>query len=186
MMIVAVVGIVGAHPTFDDFPAFTGFVDNAEYGTGSFPWKPVPGTVRNDCLRCNLRFPFTGWSPEPPPSSWTKRRDARPIAYGGMLIECALASDLSVCSRLYLASGMHLQPDHYPDRWYLQPVSSAVCAQRSRYLARTLQDVMNSMLVLAVSAFCLTSLDTATRLARYMFQEFWLEPGQTYKDAKGL
>ncbi len=42
------------------------------------------------------------------------------------------------------------------------------------------------MLVLAVSVFCLTSLDTATRLARYMFQEFWLEKGQTYKDAHGF
>ena len=44
------------------------------------------------------------------------------------------------------------------------------------------QNVIFSLLVLAVSAFCLTSLDTATRLARYMFQEFWLEPGQTAKD----
>ena len=42
-----------------------------------------------------------------------------------------------------------------------------------------------SMLVLAVSAFCLTSLDTATRLARYMFQEFWLEPGEEIKDVDG-
>ena len=37
---------------------------------------------------------------------------------------------------------------------------------------------------LTYSAFCLTSLDTATRLARFMFQEFWLEPGQTPKDIK--
>ena len=42
------------------------------------------------------------------------------------------------------------------------------------------------MLILAVSAFCLTSLDTATRLARYMFQEFWLEPGQTREETEGL
>ena len=45
--------------------------------------------------------------------------------------------------------------------------------------------VLYSLLVLTVSVFCLTSLDTATRLARYMFQEFWLEPGQTYKEATG-
>ena len=44
---------------------------------------------------------------------------------------------------------------------------------------------MYQMLVLAVSVFCLTSLDTATRLARYMFQEFWMEKGQTAKDAAG-
>ena len=34
--------------------------------------------------------------------------------------------------------------------------------------------ILNSLLVLTYSAFCLTSLDTATRLARFMFREFWL------------
>jgi carbon starvation protein len=47
------------------------------------------------------------------------------------------------------------------------------------------ETVIYAMLILAVSVFCLTSLDTATRLARYMFQEFWLEPGQTWHEAKG-
>ena len=42
--------------------------------------------------------------------------------------------------------------------------------------------MQNKSVVLTYSAFCLTSLDTATRLARFMFQEFWLEPGQTVKD----
>ena len=46
-------------------------------------------------------------------------------------------------------------------------------------------DILYTLLVLTYSAFCLTSLDTATRLARYMFQEFWLKPGETYKDATG-
>ena len=48
------------------------------------------------------------------------------------------------------------------------------------------QETIASLLVLTVSVFCLTSLDTATRLARYMFQEFWLKPGETYKDATGF
>lgn len=43
---------------------------------------------------------------------------------------------------------------------------------------------MYTLLVLTYSAFCLTSLDTATRLARFMFQEFWLEPGENPKDVK--
>ena len=47
------------------------------------------------------------------------------------------------------------------------------------------QNIMYQMLILAVSVFCLTSLDTATRLARYMFQEFFLEGGKTYKDVTG-
>lgn len=44
--------------------------------------------------------------------------------------------------------------------------------------------ILRTLLTLTYSAFCLTSLDTATRLARFMFQEFWLEPGQTAKDIK--
>ena len=47
------------------------------------------------------------------------------------------------------------------------------------------QEVTYSLLILAVSAFCLTSLDTATRLARYMFQEFWMKPGESIKDMTG-
>ena len=45
--------------------------------------------------------------------------------------------------------------------------------------------IIYSMFVLAVSVFCLTSLDTATRLARYMFQEFWLAPDETVQTVKG-
>ena len=47
-----------------------------------------------------------------------------------------------------------------------------------------LENIMYTLLVLTYSAFCLTSLDTATRLARFMFQEFWLEPGENPKDVK--
>ena len=39
--------------------------------------------------------------------------------------------------------------------------------------------------VLSVSVFCLTSLDTATRIARYMFQELWIEEGQTQETVTG-
>ena len=47
-----------------------------------------------------------------------------------------------------------------------------------------LENILYTLLILTYSVFCLTSLDTATRLARFMFQEFWLEPGQTVKDVK--
>ena len=46
-------------------------------------------------------------------------------------------------------------------------------------------NVVYSMLILAVSAFCLTSVDTATRLARYMFQEFFTNPGETRETMPG-
>ena len=46
-------------------------------------------------------------------------------------------------------------------------------------------NVVYSMLILAVSAFCLTSVDTATRLARYMFAELFTPVGKTTDDLTG-
>ena len=47
--------------------------------------------------------------------------------------------------------------------------------------------VLYTLLVLTYSSFCLTSLDTATRLARFMFQEFWLDgsKGETPENVTG-
>ncbi|MCI9555145.1 MAG: carbon starvation protein A, partial [Oscillibacter sp.] len=47
--------------------------------------------------------------------------------------------------------------------------------------------ILYTLLVLTYSAFCLTSLDTATRLARFMFQEFWLDSskGETPENVTG-
>ena len=48
-------------------------------------------------------------------------------------------------------------------------------------------DILYTLLVLTYSAFCLTSLDTATRLGRFMFQEFWLDgsKGETPENVTG-
>ena len=48
-------------------------------------------------------------------------------------------------------------------------------------------NVLYTLLVLTYSAFCLTSLDTATRLARFMFQEFWIDStkGETIDNISG-
>ena len=98
-----------------------------------------------------------------------------------MLIECALAI-ISLCAVGYIwanyASGETVTP-------------TVVFATGISKMLGTIpglggtEKIAYTLLVLTVSVFCLTSLDTATRLARYMFQEFWLEPGQTHKDATG-
>lgn len=44
-----------------------------------------------------------------------------------------------------------------------------------------------ALLTLAVSVFALTSLDTGTRLSRFMFSELFLKKDEaTYKDAEGV
>ena len=108
-------------------------------------------------------------------------KDARPIAYGGMLIECALAI-ISLCAVGYVWKRYAGGELVVPTKVFATGISE-MCATIP--FLKGAQNVIFSLLVLAVSAFCLTSLDTATRLARYMFQEFWLEPGQDAKDATG-
>ena len=113
-------------------------------------------------------------------------RDAKPIAYGGMLIECALAL-VSLCAVAFIWQDYVKLPSDGGIR-----TPTAVFATGISRMVATIpglegtQATVSSLLVLTVSVFCLTSLDTATRLARYMFQEIWLEPGQTYKDATGF
>ena len=47
--------------------------------------------------------------------------------------------------------------------------------------------VIAALLTLAVSVFALTSLDTGTRLSRFMFSELFLKEDEaTYQDAKGI
>ena len=46
-------------------------------------------------------------------------------------------------------------------------------------------DIAYALLILAVSVFCLTSLDTATRLARYMFQELFTPQGVEISELTG-
>ena len=108
-------------------------------------------------------------------------QNAKPIAYGGMLLECVLAV-LTLCAIGYAYKWNAVHPD--------QALKGAT-AIFGGGIAHMIDDIipgsysiLNSLLVLTYSAFCLTSLDTATRLARFMFQEFWLEPGETAADIK--
>ena len=180
MMIVAVVGIVGAHPSLD-IPAFTGFVDSAQFGSGSSLGSLFPAlfvTIACGAISGFHSLVGSGTTAK----QLDKETDARPIAYGGMLIECALAL-ISLCAVGYIWAEYVPGGTTTPTAVFATGIAR-MCATIP-FLAGA-ENVIYSMLILAVSAFCLTSLDTATRLARYMFQEFWLEPGQTYKDATGI
>ena len=180
MMIIAVVGIVGAHPTLS-IPAFTGFIDKAKYGSGVSLGSMFPAlfvTIACGAISGFHSLVGSGTTAK----QLDKESDAQPIAYGGMLIECALAL-ISLCAVGYIWSEYVPNGITTPTAVFATGISR-MCATIP-FLAGA-EDVIYAMLILAVSAFCLTSLDTATRLARYMFQEFWLEPGQTWKDATGF
>ena len=177
MLAVAVFAVIVGHPTFDaSFPAFGGFaVDN---GNGTQYLFPVLFTT----VACGAISGFHSLvSSGTTSKQLDKEKDAKPIAYGGMLLECVLAV-LTLCAIGYAYKWNAANPDN---------ALVGATAIFGGGIAHMVDDVipgsyaiLNSLLVLTYSAFCLTSLDTATRLARFMFQEFWLEPGQTTKDVK--
>lgn len=177
MLAVAIFAVVVGHPTFDaSFPTFGGFaVDN---GNGTQYLFPVLFTT----VACGAISGFHSLvSSGTTSKQLDKEKDAKPIAYGGMLLECVLAV-LTLCAIGYAYKWNAANPDN---------ALVGATAIFGGGIAHMVDDVipgsyaiLNSLLVLTYSAFCLTSLDTATRLARFMFQEFWLEPGQTTKDVK--
>lgn len=175
MLIVAVIGIFGAHPDIDPklFPAFTGFaVDN---GNGIQLLFPILFTT----VACGAISGFHSLvSSGTTSKQLDKESDAKPIAYGGMLLECVLAI-ITLCAIAYARATGHT---HGATDIFAGGIAAMV-AQIPGLAG--LEQSMYTLLVLTYSAFCLTSLDTATRLARFMFQEFWLEPGQTPKDIEG-
>lgn len=171
MLAIAVVGVVGAHPTIgSEFPAFAGFaVDN---GNGVQYLFPVLFTT----VACGAISGFHSLvSSGTTSKQLDKETDAKPIAYGGMLLECVLAV-LTICAIAYAR-----QTGHTAGATDIFAGGIAAMVAKIPGLAG-LETILYTLLVLTYSAFCLTSLDTATRLARFMFQEFWLEPGQTVKD----
>lgn len=182
MMIVAVVGIIGCGiqgGASMDIPAFTGFKDTlAPTGTSlGYMFPALFVTIACGAISGFHSLVGSGTTAK----QLNSEKDAQPIAYGGMLIECALAI-ISLCAVGYIWANYASGETVTPTVVFATGISQMLATVPG--LAGT-QDVAYTLLVLTVSVFCLTSLDTATRLARYMFQEFWLEPGETYKDVTG-
>ena len=111
-----------------------------------------------------------------------KEKDAKPIAYGGMLLECVLAV-LTLCAVAYAYS---LKGTEYELTGATAIFGGGIAGMIDPSRG-SVYNILYTLLVLTYSAFCLTSLDTATRLARFMFQEFWLDgsKGETPENVTG-
>lgn len=174
MLAVALVGVVISHAGMgggDGLAAFNGFaVDN---GNGMQYLFPVLFTT----VACGAISGFHSLvSSGTTSKQLDKETDAKPIAYGGMLLECVLAV-ITVCAiNFAYKNGITAGATAI--------FAGGISQMYGGIFGEGVVRVLNTLLVLTYSAFCLTSLDTATRLARFMFQEFFLEPGQTVDDIK--
>ena len=202
MIILSIIGIVGASITGDaanlQIPAFTDFfVTNvAVDAAGNTIIDPATGqAVVNKAAASGFLFPalfitiacgaISGFHSLVASGTTSKQLDkeshAQPIAYGGMLIECLLAI-ISLCAVGFVWAT-------YSAGGYASP-TAVFAGGLSQMLAcipglENVEGVAYTLLILAVSAFCLTSLDTATRLGRYIFQELWVPAGKTVNDVNG-
>lgn len=107
-------------------------------------------------------------------------KNAKPIAYGSMLIESALGIVALI------AVGMVF--DKYTGGEFGGPPAAFAAGIATMFSTEGshVYNTIYALLTLAVSVFALTSLDTGTRLGRFLFSELFLkEEEKTWKDAKG-
>jgi carbon starvation protein len=106
-----------------------------------------------------------------------KETDAKAIGYGGMLIECLLA-----VLALIAVSSLGGQPVSVASGKVFAPATTFATGIANFFGGNK---VVFTLITLAVSAFALTSLDTAARMGRFLFQEFFVDEGMDAKNLSG-
>ena len=167
MMIAAIIGIIGAHPTIQT-PAFVGFHVGNNY---MFPALFIT-------IACGAVSGFHSLIASGTTSKQLdNEKDALLVGYGSMLIECVLAV-ISLITIGYLS--VDGSQAAVKEALGLDTISPTIIfgTAISGFFAdmgfgEKAISATYTIICLAVSCFCLTSLDTATRLGRFMFQELF-------------
>lgn len=160
MIIAAVVGIFGTNPTIN-LPAFTGWT-NSFNGQVMFPYLFI--TVACGAISGFHSLIASGTTSK----QLDSEKDAKLIGYGSMLIECVLAVIALI------AVGALFANNKMPQGTPAVVFASAISGFFSQLgMGQAAVNTTFTVISLAISAFALTSLDTATRLGRFLFQELF-------------
>ncbi len=159
MMIGAVIGICVTDPKVKLEP-FLGWEVN---GTALFPFLFI--TVACGAISGFHSLVGSGTTSK----QLNSEKDARLIGYGAMLIECVLAVIALI------AVGYLTKDGQYTDMGTPPQVFAAAMGKFAAHMGvgEYGEQMVNTVILLAISAFALTSLDTATRLGRFLFQELF-------------
>ena len=159
MLIGGIVGLFVAHPVLE-LPAVTGF--SPAEGKYLFPMLFV--TVACGAISGFHSLVSSGTTSK----QLDSEKDIKPIGYGAMLIESVLAV-LAIITAAYIS-----QADLASTMANGGP--TVVFANGLGYFMSKFglpMDVAVNFTVLAISAFAMTSLDSSTRIARFIFQEMF-------------
>ncbi|MCT4605722.1 MAG: carbon starvation protein A [Marinisporobacter sp.] len=162
MLLGAVLGLIFYRPTIQ-LPAFTGFT--AANGWNMFPMLFV-------VVACGAISGFHSLVGSGTTSKqMDNEADAKPVGYGGMLIECVLAV-IAIITAAYISKEKlaELAGAGGPVNVFSDGIGVFMSKFGIDYA------IGKSFVALSVSAFALTSLDTGTRLGRFIFQEFFEDP----------
>ena len=180
MMIIAVIAIVGASFTGAatmEGPAFYGWKNPA--GQPLFPFLFI--TVA--CGACSGFHSLisSGTSSK----QINNEKDAQIIGYGSMVIESALGvisliAIMVVWSQTSAGGGDRFQLSAPPTIF-----AGGIATMFASFAGEKSYPVIYNLFTLAVSVFALTSLDSATRLCRYLFAELLTPEGKTHEDLTG-
>ena len=175
MMAVALFGIIfSAIAGTAEFtiPAFSGFTVN-----GSFLFPTLFITVA--CGACSGFHSLVASGTTS--KQLASEKHTKPIGYGSMLIESGLAIIALIAVGMVFAK--------YTGGEFGSPAAAFAAGIGTMFGTEdtAVYRTIYALLTLAVSVFALTSLDTATRLSRFMFSELFLKDDEkTWKDAKGI
>ena len=183
MMIIAVIGILFSGATVD-LPAFTG-------------WKGING---NSTLFPTLFITVacgavSGFHSLIGSGTTSKQldseKDAKVIGYGAMIVESALAIIALIAIGVVFKETNIGGGDKFllsaPPTIFAGGVATMVATMFGGVadFSNPVYDTTYTLLTLAVSVFALTSLDSGTRLSRYMFAELFIPEGKTRDELTG-
>ena len=184
MIILAIAGII--------FSAFTGSARNVTFTLPAFTgWNQKIGPLFPTLFITIACGACSGFHSLIATGTSSKQLDteahAKAIGYGSMLIESALGV-ISLIAVGVVSSQFLSQND--AGQWVFagSPPNAFGTGIATMFSApgSTVFNTVKALLTLAVSVFALTSLDTATRLSRFMFSELFLKEGEeSWKDASG-
>ena len=163
MMLFGFLGVFVAHPTLTT-DAFSGFSAIGRSGATDFLFPFLFVTVA--CGACSgfHALVASGTSAK----QLDSERSVRPIAYGGMLLEGVLA----IIALVGVAGTYASQKDYVSAIQSMEPVQMFASTIAGFCVKIGIpQSVAESFMLLSVSAFLMTTIDSGTRLARFSWQE---------------
>ena len=183
MMAVATVGIIGSGMKVE-LPAFTGWTAHAT-GASLFPTLFI--TVACGAVSGFHSLIGSGTTSK----QLDSEKDAKVIGYGAMIVESALAVIALIAVGVVFKETNIGGGEKFllsaPPTIFAGGIATMVATMFGGVADFTnpVYDVTYTLLTLAVSVFALTSLDSGTRLARYMFAELFIPEGKTRDDLTG-